>query len=84
MVSKPRVFLSYSHKDRVIAGSIKTTLGSEALEVFMAHEDIQPSLEWQEEIFRQLKLCDIFIPLFSNNFRKSNWTDQESGLAFGF
>ena len=28
MVSKSRVFLSYSHKDRVIAGSIKTTLGS--------------------------------------------------------
>lgn len=47
----------------------------------MAHEDIEPSTEWQEEIIHSLKGCDIFIPIVSENFKESNWTDQESGIA---
>lgn len=84
MGSKPIIFLSYSHDDRFLAGQIKNRLVAMSLEVFMAHEDIQPSVEWQEEIFKQLKNCNVFIPLFSSNFTKSKWTDQETGIAFGF
>jgi len=49
----------------------------------MAHEDIEPSVEWQNEIIRQLTICDVFIPLVSRNFKESKWTDQETGIAFG-
>lgn len=50
-------------------------------EVFLAHEDIKPSLEWQNEIIRNLKRCDIFIPFLSKNFENSEWTDQETGMV---
>ena len=49
--------------------------------VFLAHEDIEPSTEWQEEIIKNLRACDIFIPVMSENFKQSEWTDQESGFA---
>jgi len=83
MGSKPNIFISYSYHDRFIAGDIKTELESIGFVVFMAHEDIEPSEEWQNEIIRQLTICDVFIPLFSKNFRESKWTDQETGIAFG-
>ncbi len=65
-----RIFLSYSHIDRHLAGNIKTALENIWLSVFLAHEDIKPSLEWQETIYRELKECDIFIPIISENFKK--------------
>lgn len=76
-----RVFLSYSSKDKKLVGDIKQSLESLGFEVFLAHEDIEPSLEWQEEIIKNLRTCDIFIPIVNENYKKSNWTDQESGFA---
>jgi len=77
-----RVFLSYSSEEKELAGEIKDNLEAPWLEVFLAHEDIEPTEEWQEVIIENLKNCDIFIPIVSKNFRKSRWTDQETGIAF--
>jgi len=77
-----RVFLSYSHIDNVLVGEIKKKLEVYGLEAFLAHEDIEPSKEWVEEIIRNLKECDVFIPFINENFKKSKWTDQESGIVF--
>lgn len=76
-----RLFISYSTKDKILAGKIKTFLSSFGIEVFLAHEDISPSLEWQDVILQNLDSTDIFLPLITNNFKKSKWTDQESGCA---
>jgi hypothetical protein len=76
------VFLSYSYEDRYKASEIKAELEANGLEVFLAHDDIKPSLEWQKIIFEELEKCDIFIPLFSYNFKESKWTDQEIGIAY--
>lgn len=51
-------------------------------DIFIAHDDIKPSLVWQQEILKNLKQCDIFIPFLTKNFKESNWTDQETGIAF--
>lgn len=77
-----RIFLSYSNKDRNLSGELKEKLENHGLEAFLAHEDIEPSKEWEEEIIRNLKECDVFIPIVSENFKESKWTDQESGFAF--
>lgn len=77
-----RVFLSYSSKDKNLVGELKEALESNGFEVFLAHEDIEPSKDWQEEIIRNLEECNIFIPIISKNFKASCWTDQESGIAF--
>ena len=75
-------FISYSTKDKKIAAMIKDALSNLGISSFLAHEDISPSKEWQTEIVNELKSCNIFVPLITDNFKQSEWTDQESGAAF--
>ncbi|HLE82428.1 MAG TPA: hypothetical protein VJA25_14335, partial [Dehalococcoidia bacterium] len=42
-----RVFLSYYHADRILAGRVRTELERFGIRVFVAHDDINPSQEWQ-------------------------------------
>jgi hypothetical protein len=60
---------------------LKDSFEKIGFEVFLAHEDIKPGLEWQTEIIKNLKKCDIFIPFLTKNFGSSEWTDQETGMA---
>src|SRR3989344_9124222 len=76
-----RIFVSYSSNDRKVVGEIKNSIERFGLSVFLAHEDIIPSSDWQIEIIKNLKGCDIFLPFLTNNFISSDWTDQESGMA---
>ncbi|OGC84065.1 MAG: hypothetical protein A2W07_02975 [candidate division Zixibacteria bacterium RBG_16_43_9] len=76
-----RIFVSYSSEDKQLAGAIKEGFEHYGMDVFLAHEDITPSAEWQETILKRLKQTDVFIPLLTNNFKESNWTDQETGIA---
>ena len=78
-----RIFISYSSDDKSLAGQIKLMLERYGLSVFLAHDDIPPLRDWQEEISNNLTVCDVFIPVLTRSFRESNWTDQEIGMAFG-
>jgi hypothetical protein len=81
MVERPRVFLSYSTKDKVLARQIKIHISRKGYSVFLAHEDLKISQEWISEIRKELRLCDVYVALLTENFRKSEWTDQEAGYA---
>lgn len=76
-----KVFLSYSNEDKVLAGSIKQNLEDYGLTVFLAHEDIEPLAEWVDILRAELEACVVFIPILTETFRKSRWTDQETGIA---
>jgi hypothetical protein len=76
------VFLSYSVVDREIAGRLKKELENFGLSIFLAHEDIEPSEEWQKTILENIGECDVFMPLLTREFKESEWTDQETGIAF--
>jgi hypothetical protein len=76
-----KVFLSYSSLDKELAGQIKRALEDYGLEVFLAHEDIEPSTEWVDTILAELEACNVFVPILTANFDKSDWTDQETGIA---
>jgi hypothetical protein len=76
-----KIFLSYSTNDRYLAGKIKNYLQYYGFEVFLAHEDINPSEEWQDIIKQNLEVTDILIPILTKYFEHSDWTDQESGIA---
>jgi len=80
--SKLKAFLSYSTSDKELAGQIKQALEDYGIEAFLAHEDIEPSAEWVETIKAELKACHVFLPILTDNFHKSDWTDQETGIAF--
>ena len=78
-----RVFVSYSSDDKYLAGDVKRILEQYGLTVFLAHDDIEPTFEWQTEIIKNLNECDVFIPILTRSFSNSEWTDQEVGMAFG-
>jgi len=79
---KYNIFLSHSHKNLEIANKLKEEIESRFdLNVFVAHGDIEPSEEWISTIMAELDECDIFMPLLTNEFKASKWTDQETGIA---
>jgi hypothetical protein len=53
------------------------------ISLFVAHNDIEPTSEWQTEIEIALSTCDSLVALLHSNFHASNWTDQEIGFAMG-
>jgi hypothetical protein len=75
------LFVSHSHKDRGIASLIKSELNDYGVDVFVAHEDINPTEEWQKSILEKLEQCDALLVLLTDSFRNSLWTDQETGFA---
>lgn len=77
-----KVFISYSSQDKSLAGLFKQCFEDYAgFSVFLAHEDISPALEWELKLIKNLKDADLIIPLITDNYRNSEFTDQELGMA---
>jgi hypothetical protein len=62
---------------------LRDTLEKVGISAFVAHADITPSKEWQQEIEVALRTCDALVALMEVGFHKSHWTDQEVGFVFG-
>ena len=78
-----RCFLSHTSKHKVQAGSLKEELKAYGCDVFVAHEDIAPTLERRREIETALGSCHCLLALVTDDFHGSLWTDQESGFVLG-
>lgn len=78
-----RLFISHiaKHKDR--ATRLKDCLAPYSISGSVAHEDINPTLEWQVEIERALYNMDAFLAIHTPGFKDSFWTQQEIGFALG-
>ena len=76
---KVEVFFSYSHEDKALAGKIATLLKKNEIDVFLAHEDIEVTKEWRDEIFKHLKSSSFLLALLTPNFQESVWANQETG-----
>lgn len=76
-----RLFLSHVTSYKEFAGDLKEELAERGVDVFVAHEDIQPSDKWLDTILEALRSCDAFAALLTDDFRHSVWTDQEFGFA---
>jgi hypothetical protein len=76
-----RVFLSHKTEVKVETAKLKEELAKFGATCFVAHEDIHPTKDWQDEIENALASCDAFVALLSKDFHESNWTDQEVGYA---
>jgi hypothetical protein len=77
-----RVFLSHISKHKKSVSDLKDSLLDFGITAFVAHEDIEPSLEWQKQIEFALQTMHVFIPLLTPDFHSSFWTDQEVGFAY--
>ena len=75
-----RVFLSHHSNDREFAEGLKRELGY-GVDVFVAHEDIEPSKKWLRVIEASLATADALVAAVGTEFRSSVWCDQEAGWA---
>ena len=78
-----RVFLSHLASMKVSFGQLKTELAKVGISAFVAHDDIEPTKEWQTEIESALSSMDGLVALLAPGFKESNWCDQEVGVAIG-
>lgn len=78
-----RLFLSHVSAHKVAVVRLKYELQLLGISAFVAHEDIAPSLEWQNEIELALRSMHGLAALLTPDFHPSNWTDQEIGFALG-
>lgn len=78
-----RLFLSHLavHKDR--ASALQAAVQRFGISAFVAHTDIEPIKEWQDEIELALSTADALVALLTPDFHGSKWTDQEIGFAMG-
>lgn len=76
-----RLFLSHVSRYKKEFSKLKEELLPLGICAFLAHEDIEPSSEWEQAIDLALRSADGLAPLLTEGFRESNWTDQETGIA---
>ncbi|MFW2480669.1 MAG: toll/interleukin-1 receptor domain-containing protein [Lentimonas sp.] len=78
-----KLFLSHLAEHKVKVHQLKDALLHYGIDAFVAHDDIQPSREWQDEIELALRSMDSLAALVTPAFIESKWCDQEIGWAFG-
>ena len=76
-----RVFLSHKSEVKKETAELKDRLRVFGISCFVAHDDIQPTKVWQDEIENALSSMDGFVALMTEDFHDSDWTDQEVGFA---
>lgn len=78
-----KVFISHKDTHKVGATNIKKSLADIGVSSFVAHEDIYPTEEWQNDILIALQSMDILLAYISDDFFNSVWINQEVGFALG-
>jgi hypothetical protein len=77
-----RLFLSHLSKFKADAAKLKDDLRLFGVSCFVAHKDIEPLKEWQDEIELALASTDALAALLTPGFNESLWTDQEVGFTY--
>lgn len=78
-----RVFISHVSTIKEKTSLLKSALLEYGIHGFVAHADIEPTKEWQDEIEAALSSMDALVALLSPGFNESKWCDQEVGVAIG-
>jgi TIR domain len=78
-----RMFITHTSAHKVAAHNLASFLKKFQIVSFVAHDDIEPTKEWQAEIERALRTADALTAIITPDFLGSKWCDQEVGFAFG-
>lgn len=78
-----RLFISHLAAEKTAAHALKDALARYQVAAFVAHDDIEPTTEWQNEIESALRTMDAMTVMLSPGFIESPWCDQEVGYALG-
>lgn len=78
-----RLFISHWHGNKNSAANLQIALRNFGIDSFVAHKDIRPSAEWEDEIEKALFSMQALCAIICEDFKKSDWCDQEVGVALG-
>ncbi len=78
-----RVFVTHLAAEKMLAAQLQEALLEYGISGFVAHNDIEPTLEWQTQIETALATADSLVAMLHPAFHLSDWTDQEIGFAMG-
>ncbi len=78
-----RVFLSHLATEKGFVAEVSDHLLGIQVCSFVAHDTIDVSREWQEDIERALRTADALVGLAHPGFHESYWIQQEVGWALG-
>lgn len=78
-----RMFISHKVENKDTASYLKKALEQYGISGFVAHEDIQISRKWLEQIHNALNTAHSLCAIITPDFIKSPWCDQEVGIALG-
>lgn len=77
-----RIFISYSHQDRMIAERVAKLLGELGFRP-MWDKDLLPGVPFTDQIKRGIAFAHVFLPLLTEASSKRPWVHQEIGYAMG-
>ena len=78
-----RLFMSHLSSFKKQTALLQSFLRPMGIAAFVAHEDIEPTKEWLNEIEKALFSMDAVAAILMPGFHESNWTDHEVGIAIG-
>lgn len=78
-----RLFLSHLSSNKVRMSALKADLAHWGISAFVAHEDIEPSREWMDEVEAGLQTMEVMAVVVEPGFKESDWCPQEVGFALG-
>ena len=78
-----RVFVSHLSSNKSRMSVMKSALATWGISAFIAHEDIEASREWRDEVEAGLETMEVLVAVVEPGFKESNWCAQEVGYALG-
>jgi len=77
------LFASHLSTQKEFVGEVGVELERWGIQLFVAHDSIEPDLEWQQEIEKALAMCHAGVVFLVREFSQSRWCDQEVGWLLG-
>ena len=77
-----RAFVSYASEDRAAVLARVQMLRLASIEYFQ-DIDMDPGQRWEQELYRQIDRCDLFLLFWSQAAKDSNWVRGEVQYALG-
>ena len=78
-----KVFVSHLSSNKSRMSILKAGLATWGISAFIAHEDIEASREWRDEVEAGLETMEVLLAVVEPGFKESDWCAQEVGYALG-
>jgi TIR domain len=76
-----KLFISHTNRYMELAGNLRRALADKGIDAFVAHDQIEPTQQWQDRLETALRTCDALVAIVSPDFSASRWCDQEVGYC---